>query len=207
MMITTNNNCDWLCYCTAHGNTVKNNTQAQHNALNRFFSKVERRAFRMAEIATGNPEDALELVQEAMLGLVKRYSHKQEADWPPLFYRILQSRILDFHRRRGVRNKVMSVLHWLKRDDEDSEDPIQQAPASHGWQPEQQLQDQVTNGAIMEALKNLPIRQQQTFMLRAWEGLSVADTALAMGCSEGSIKTHYSRALHTLQEQLEAFRP
>ena len=161
----------------------------------------------MAEIATGNREDALDLVQDAMLGLVKSYGDRHSADWPPLFYRILQSRIRDWYRRNRVRNRFRVWLGGLREHDEDARgDAIQNLPdAGPGIERQLDGVDAVTR--LQLALRDLPLRQQQAFLLRAWEGMDVSATAFAMGCSEGSVKTHYSRAVHRLREQLEDHWP
>ncbi len=161
----------------------------------------------MAEIATGNREDALDLVQDAMLGLVKSYGDRESADWPPLFYRILQSRIRDWYRRNRVRNRFRVWLSGSRSDDDEAQgDAIQRLPDP---QPgiERQVIGEDAMSQLQEALQGLPLRQQQAFLLRTWEGMDVAATAFAMGCSEGSVKTHYSRAVHRLREQLEDHWP
>ena len=170
--------------------------------LNRFLSGVERRAFRMAEIATGNRDDALELVQDAMMGLVKSYGDKKEQDWGPLFFRILQSRIRDWYRRNTVRNKFRDWL-GLKAKENEHIDPIQNAIDQQGKTPEDMARNSDVGLALDSALRQLPLRQQQAFLLRNWEGLNVKQTATAMRCSEGSVKTHYSRAVHSLRSLLE----
>jgi len=177
----------------------------RHNAMNHFLSSVEKRAFRMADIATRNRDDALEIVQETMLGL-QRYIERPENEWKPLFYSILQRRINDWHRHNMVRNKVIATVQWLKGKQEPV-DPIDTAQAQSSCQPLQRLEGELSTHAIIDALKSLPARQQQAFMLRGWEGFSVKETASIMSCSEGSIKTHYSRAVHSMRGQLEAFKP
>ncbi len=174
------------------------------HALNQFLAGVERRAFRMAEIATGNREDALDLVQDAMLGLCKSYADRDEQEWAPLFYRILQSRINDWYRRTKVRNRFRVWLGMGQSVDEDNrlEDPVQTAPDRDRPDTVERLQQEGAMQALQTALLALPVRQQQVFLLRSWEGLDVATTAFAMGCSEGSVKTHYSRAVHRLREVL-----
>ncbi len=162
----------------------------------------------MAEVATGNRDDALDLVQDAMTGLVKSYADRSAEDWPPLFHRILQSRIRDWYRRSRVRNR----FRWwpdVGRGDGDTErsDPLQQAPETRRPDTLQSVLQDDALTRLQEALQALPVRQQQVFLLRAWEGLNVADTAFAMGCSEGSVKTHYSRAIHRLRELLEEHWP
>lgn len=188
------------CYSWIHLDPPGSGERAlnQHSAMNGFLQEVERRALRMAELAVGNRDDALELVQEAMLGLVKRYQNRPGDEWKPLFYRILQSRINDFHRRRAVRQRVMALF---PRGEED-EDPIEQATYGERDNPLQAMQQEIANQAMLSAIGALPLRQQQAFMLRSWEGLSVRDTSIAMSCSEGSVKTHYNRAVKALQNAL-----
>jgi len=153
-----------------------------HLAMNNFLAGAERRAFRMAEIATGNHDDALDLVQEAMIVLVKSYSHKTPQDWGPLFHRILQSRIRDWYRRSTVRNKLMDWLGLAdRRADRQNEfsDPIQTAIDDQGKTPEDMAKNSDAGQALDLALKQLPLRQQQAFLLRNWEGLNVRQTAAA----------------------------
>ena len=177
----------------------------RQGALTGFLKDVERRALRIAELSVGNRDDALELVQEAMLGLVRRYANRPGDEWKPLFYRILQSRINDFHRRRAVRQRFMALMPG--GGDTDTPDPIENASAGERENPVRELQQDIDNRAMLEAIGKLPTRQQQAFMLRAWEGLSVRDTATAMACSEGSVKTHYNRALSALRTALAELKP
>lgn len=175
------------------------------DALDRFLREVERRALRRAEIAVGQRDDALDLVQDAMLGFARAYAGHPVAEWPPLFHRVLETRILDFHRRTKVRRRWRV---WLGRahEAEDGADPLAQVadPAEPG--PWQRLADGQTRGAVDHALASLPTRQREAFLLRVWEGLDVAQTAAAMGCGEGSVKTHLSRALGALRTKLEDWR-
>lgn len=176
-------------------------TLEETRALDRFLAGVERRAFRMAQIALGHDDDALDLVQEAMLKLVERYGARPEAEWGPLFHRILQSKIRDWYRRTRVRNRWRL---WLGRDEDGDEagDPLDAIADTTVPTAEHQLKTKAAAAALDEALRTLPLRQQQVFLLRAWEELDVAQTAAAMRCSEGSVKTHYFRAIHTLRKQL-----
>lgn len=170
--------------------------------LDRFLREVERRALRMAELSSGNREDALELVQDAMFGFVRNYAHKPPQEWAPLFYRVLDSRILDFHRRSQVRRRWRV---WFGRDDSEDGagvDPLAQFADAHEPGPAQRVADGETRTALDAALRALPLRQRQAFLLRMWEGLDVAATAAAMRCSEGSVKTHLSRALAALRARL-----
>ncbi len=173
---------------------------ARQRLLDRFLAGVEKRAYRMAVLATGNQDEAFDIVQDAMLKLVENYGNKAESDLAPLFYCILQSRIRDWYRRSSVRNRLRS---WLHGDDEDDDsDGLDQQPDPAARTPEELL---AAHGGIMAleaALVKLPLRQQQVFLLRAWEGLDVKETAQIMQCAQGSVKTHYSRALVTLREKL-----
>jgi RNA polymerase sigma-70 factor (ECF subfamily) len=176
-------------------------------ALNHFLASVEKRAFRMAELATGNHDQAMDIVQDAMLSLVKNYSHKNENDWGPLFHRILQSKIRDWYRRSRTRNSVFS---WLRSGSDDSSDdmhdPIQQAADDVSLKPDNDAGNVQLMDIALDAIRELPLRQQQAFLLRAWEGYDVRETAKAMGCSQGSVKTHYSRAIRALNKKLEAYQ-
>ena len=156
----------------------------------------------MSEIATGNREDALDIVQDAMIKLVDKYSDRGAEDWAPLFYRILQSRISDWHRRTKVRRRFMGFFRNDSAEDESAAD-VEAYPDIEGRQPERQTQNDQLMQRLEPALITLPLRQQQAFLLRQWEGLDVAQAARAMSCSEGSVKTHYSRALKSLRATLE----
>jgi RNA polymerase sigma-70 factor (ECF subfamily) len=173
-------------------------------ALDSFLADVERKAFRIAQIALRHEQDALDAVQDAMLQLVKSYAARPAEEWRPLFYRILENRIRDMQRRRTVRGRVMSWLPTFVSEDGDETDPIAQAP-DHGPGPQALLQGEELMKALEAALAALPARQRQAFLLRNFEGLDVAGAAAAMGCSEGSVKTHYFRALQVLRAQLGEF--
>jgi len=137
-----------------------------------------------------------------MLDFVRRYRDKPEGEWAPLYYRVLNSRISDAHRRRSVRSRVWG---WFARDEDDSEDPIQTARDPSGEDPLSVLERSQLGAGLEAAISSLPLRQQQAFLLRAWEGLDVAETAFSMGCSQGSVKTHYFRAVQALREKLKEF--
>ena len=176
-------------------------SNAKSGALSQFLAGVEVRAFKIAQAALRQEDDALDAVQDAMLQLARAYSNRPPEEWKPLFYRILENRIRDMQRRRTVRNRVMSWLPFRSDSDEDEPDPIAEA-ASEEPLPMRRLEIEEAMGALEKALVALPRRQQQAFLLRTLEGLDVAQTARAMGCSEGSVKTHYFRALQTLRAQL-----
>jgi len=169
-------------------------------ALDQFLSSVEKRAFKIAQLGLRNDDDALDAVQDAMMKLVQSYAARPADEWRPLFYRILSNGIRDMQRRRTVRGRIMA---WLPvRDSEDDEfDAIAQAP-SHDAGPAKRLELDEAIGVLEKAVADLPPRQQQAFLLRNFEGLDVNETASAMGCSEGSVKTHYFRALESLRAKL-----
>lgn len=171
-------------------------------ALDRFLRGVERRALRMAELTTGQRDEALDLVQDAMLAFVRNYADKPAAEWAPLFHRVLDSRMTDWHRRRQVRGRWLDA--WFGRnDDEEAADPLAEAPDLREPGPLARLVDADAGAALEVALKALPLRQRQAFLLRVWEGLDVEETASAMRCGEGSVKTHLWRALNALRRALE----
>jgi len=172
--------------------------------LEAFLAQVERRAFRMAELQLRHREDAMDAVQDAMLRLVRHYRDKPAMEWAPLFWGILRRRVVDLQRRRKVRSIVVG---WLGggRDDDGDELPAWE-PADPGQDPLGRLHDVQSYADLATAVRQLPQRQREAFMLRMLEGLDVAETARAMGCSEGSVKTHLSRAMHHLRDQLEDWR-
>jgi len=185
--------------CEGGDRTGVRTLQREHE-LNRFFREVERRALRIAEISVRDRDDALDLVQDAMIRLARKYAGRSREEWTPLFYRILQNRVRDWHRRQAVRNRV---LVWFGRGGDDGDyDPVAALPDPAGRTPEEHLQSNDAMLSLELAVGALPGRQREAFMLRTFEGLDVAGTALAMGCSEGSVKTHYSRAVHSLRESL-----
>lgn len=181
--------------------SIRTNALDKERQLNRFFADVERRALRIAEIAVRDRDDALDIVQDAMIKLARNYSDRSSDEWTPLFYRILQNGVRDWHRRQAVRRRVMAWFPKAKSDDNDY-DAIAAAPDPAGRAPDQELQNAEAMQDMETAVHDLPTRQREAFMLRTFEGLDVAGTAVAMGCSEGSVKTHYSRAIHTLREKL-----
>ncbi len=169
-------------------------------ALGQFLAGVELRAFKIAQAALRHEDDALDAVQDAMLQLARAYAHRPAEEWKPLFYRILRNRIRDVQRRRGVRDRVMAWLPF-SGDAREEDNPIAEL-ASEDPPPVRRLELNETLRALERAVAGLPRRQQQVFLLRTLEGLDVAQTARAMGCSQGSVKTHYFRALRTLRAEL-----
>lgn len=165
--------------------------------LERFLADIGARAFRFAELGLRQREDALDAVQDAMMRMLG-YRDRPQDEWTPLFWSILRRRIVDLQRRRAFR------FRWLQgasdRDDEDI-DWADNAP-----DPAHQQDQRQAYARLADALAALPRRQREAFGLRVLEELDVADTARAMGCSEGSVKTHLSRAREALRRQLEDFR-
>lgn len=164
-------------------------------ALELFLSDIEKRAFRIAQLAVRNEADALDIVQDAMIKLSCRYGSNPEAEWKPLFYKILENRILDHHRKENTRRKW---FFW-KTTDDDEEVAVNAEAADEGQDPLQQLQRVELSDGLLREVEQLPVKQQQCFLLRCWEGMSVKETALAMQITEGSVKTHYFRAIQKLQ--------
>ncbi len=134
--------------------------------------------------------------------LARRYAAKPADEWAPLFYRVLTNRVRDWQRRRTVRRRVMAWLPVGRDADDSRDDVIAAFPDPAGRAPDEQAALDDAMGALDAAIMTLAPRQQQALLLRMVEGLDVAGTARAMGCSEGSVKTHYSRAVHALRDRL-----
>jgi RNA polymerase sigma-70 factor (ECF subfamily) len=165
-----------------------------------FLRAVEVRAYRIALLHVRDRGEALDIVQDAMIRLVRRYANRPCDEWPPLFYRILQNRIRDVQRRRMVRARIIGFFGGTASDDE--HDPLVDAPAPRADDPLERVSADAAMRALEGALAALPARQREAFVLRNFEGLDVAATAIAMSCTEGSVKTHYSRAVHRLRAAL-----
>ena len=158
--------------------------------------------------AVHEQESALDIVQDAMLKLAEKYGDRPAEEFPMLFQRILQNTIRDFYRRSKVRSMWTTLLSAFSSDDDDDYDPLETLAADENDSgpitPESQLLQGQTLNAIDEEIKKLPARQREAFLMRYWEDMDVAETAAAMGCSEGSVKTHCSRATHALAAALSA---
>ncbi|MDD2915718.1 MAG: RNA polymerase sigma factor [Gallionella sp.] len=177
--------------------------------LSNFLSSVERRAYKQALYAVRNEHSALDIVQDAMIKLAGKYGDKPAAEFPLLFQRILQNTIRDYHRRQKVRNAWSTLFSSLMPQHETEDyDPLenlkdddnQSVPAT----PEASMQQQQIIALIEQGLTRLSSRQREAFLLRYWEGMDTAETAAAMGCTEGSVKVHCSRATQALAEFLKA---
>lgn len=175
--------------------------------LSNFLAQVERRAFKQAAYAVRDDHVALDIVQDAMMRLAEKYGSRPADELPMLFQRILQNAILDHFRRSKVRNLWTTLLSsFTNKDGDEESDPLEILAGDDDRQedPEKTLDRGQTMKLIEEALRRLPSRQREAFVLRYWQDMDVAETAQMMGCSEGSVKTHCSRAVHTLAAILRA---
>mgnify|MGYP000025746946 CR=1 FL=1 len=164
-----------------------------------FLQDIEKRAFRMAQLATHSEADALDIVQDAMIKLASKYSERQPSEWRPLFFKILENRILDWHRKQTVMKKI---FFWRKDgNDTDDHSELTLEQADFQFDPESQLASEQLGTRLLSVIELLPMKQQQCFLLRSWEGLSTKETAEVMNINENSVKTHYARALSKLKQQ------
>lgn len=183
---------------------------ATDKELSDFLENVERRAFKQALYAVRKDESALDIVQDAMIKLAVKYGDKPAAELPLLFQRILQNTIHDYFRHEKVRDTWVSLFSNLIRRSEGNEDfdLLETYQSEEGSGTTESGEDKVgrdqTLAAIDEEVQKLPARQREAFLMRYWQDMDVAETAAAMGCSEGSVKTHCSRATHTLAQALRA---
>ncbi len=183
---------------------------ASRSELSAFLAGVERRAFKQAMFAVRDEEAALDVVQDAMLRLAQSYGDRDAAELPPLFQRILQNAIRDWFRRQKVRSLWTTLLSSLApgRGEDDDQDPLETlrgaAESNREEGPPERLERAQVIEIIEQEIAKLPSRQREAFLMRYWEELDVAETARAMGCSEGSVKTHCSRAAHALASALRA---
>ena len=179
---------------------------ASSQELSDFLRDVERRAFKQTVYAVRDEHLALDIVQDSMFKLADKYPDKPVTEYPMLFQRILQNTMRDFWRRQKVRNIWTSLLSSFgsKNEDGENRDPLDTIDVGdESLNPATQLESSQTLQLIERALEKLPARQREAFVLRYWEEMSVAETADSMGCSQGSVKTHCSRALRTMASLLE----
>ncbi len=183
---------------------------ASPKELSDLLADVERRAFKQAVYAVRNDESALDIVQDAMMKLAEKYGDRPAEELPLLFQRILQNAIRDWFRRTKVRSFWTTLFSNMAPAGEagDDFDPLETLEAQDGSKAAESAADEVSRaqimGAIEKEVEKLPARQREAFMLRYWEEMDVAETASVMGCSEGSVKTHCSRATHALAIALKA---
>jgi RNA polymerase sigma-70 factor (ECF subfamily) len=182
---------------------------ATQKELADFLASVERRAFKQSVFSVQEEQNALDIVQDSMMKLAEKYADRPPEELPLLFQRILQNTIRDHFRRTKVRSTWTTLLSNLGMGgDDDDGDPLEtmevdehsNIPAS----PADRLEQSQVMATIEAAVQALPQRQREAFMLRYWEELDVSETAKVMGCSEGSVKTHCSRATHALAKILRA---
>jgi RNA polymerase sigma-70 factor, ECF subfamily len=181
---------------------------ASRSELSSFLADVERRAFKQALFAVRDEDAALDIVQDSMMRLVEKYADKPTGELPLLFQRIMQNAIRDYYRRSRTRMGRFISLSSLEADEDDPADPLETLELDEKLSPfatpHAALLQTETLSLVEEAVQNLPPRQREAFLLRYWEGLDITETAAAMGCTEGSVKTHCSRATHTLAAVLGA---
>ena len=179
---------------------------ASRTELSDFLAAAERRAFKQALFAVRDEDGALDIVQDSMMRLAEKYGDRPLAELPLLFQRILQNAIRDYYRRARTRAGHFVALASLETTDDEFHDPLDTLATDPALQPfaapHEALLRKETLGLVEAALENLPPRQREAFLLRYWEGLDIAETAELMGCSEGSVKTHCSRATQALAAAL-----
>lgn len=182
---------------------------ATEQELSDFLKSVEKRAFKRSVYHVRNEESALDIVQDSMMKLAEHYGHKPAAELPMLFQRILSNCTLDWFRRQKTRNALFSNMSDFESAGEEGEFDLLETlnVLSHSDQTESaesSTQRAQTLLGIETEIQALPARQREAFLMRYWEELDVAETATAMGCSEGSVKTHCSRAAQSLGKALRA---
>ncbi|MBU0653715.1 MAG: RNA polymerase sigma factor [Gammaproteobacteria bacterium] len=195
---------------TGHNGQLEHETQRESALtstakMNNFLRGVEHRAFVIARLATQDNEESLDIVQDAMFKLVQKYSAHPETEWGALFHAILHSRINDWHRRQKVRNRWRVFFFLSDNEDDEAYKPEEHVAQTQFPEPEEQALQAEMSEIMLAAIGVLPLRQQQALLLRAWEGYDIAETAKIMKCSEGSVKTHYSRAIHSLRGKLGGY--
>jgi RNA polymerase sigma-70 factor, ECF subfamily len=182
---------------------------ATEQELSDFLKNVEKRAFKRSVYHVRDEEAALDIVQDSMMKLAQHYGDKPIAELPMLFQRILSNTTLDWFRRRKTRNALFSNMSDFESAGDDGDFDLLETLETHGnSEGTESAQDATERAQILREIeieiKELPGRQREAFLMRYWEEMDVAETAAAMGCSEGSVKTHCSRAVHALSKALSA---
>ncbi|MDR7308516.1 RNA polymerase sigma-70 factor (ECF subfamily) [Rhodoferax saidenbachensis] len=182
---------------------------ATEQELSDFLKSVERRAFKRSVYHVRNDEAALDIVQDSMMKLAEHYGHKPVEELPMLFHRILSNCTLDWFRRQKTHNALFSNMGDFESSQEDGDfDLLETLHASSAPEQNESTETQTERAqtllSIEEEILQLPTRQREAFLMRYWEDMDVAETAAAMGCSQGSVKTHCSRAVHALGAALKA---
>lgn len=163
--------------------------------LNQFFIKHEKKAFTIANISLKNQDDAMDVVQDVMIKFVEKYKNRDPKIWTLLFYRMIQNRITDFHRQNTKKDRFFSFIN--------TEDKVEKIPDINYVSALQKIEDTIKIKNLQKSLNILSTRQSQAFVCRIWEGLSVAETAKSMKCSQGSVKTHLYRAIQHIRSEVE----
>jgi len=182
---------------------------ASAQELTDFLSNIEQRAFKQAVYAVRDDDAALDIVQDAMIKLAEKYGDRPAAELPLVFTRILQNRIHDWFRRQKVRNTWVTLFSNMgkKNDENEDFDPLESLSAPDDSEIHQDGAQTLERSQLLQSLESeiskLPVRQREAFLMRYWDELSITETAKAMGCSEGSVKTHCSRATQTLAKALK----
>jgi len=182
---------------------------ASAQELSDFLSGIEQRAFKQAVYAVRDDDAALDIVQDAMIKLAEKYGDRPANELPLVFTRILQNRIHDWFRRQKVRNTWVPLFSNMgkKSDENDDFDPLESLSAPDDSEIHQDGAHKLEQSQLLQALESeiakLPVRQREAFLMRYWDELSITETAKSMGCSEGSVKTHCSRATQTLAKALK----
>lgn len=167
--------------------------------MNFFLAQIEKKAYTMVKMSVGGHADAIDLLQDSMFKLAVKYADKPSQEWKPLFYRILQNRINDWHRQQKLKNML---FFWIPTDTDKNQDDVLIDESKPLGKPEESMDVAQQRVTVLNELSALSEKQRQCFLLRSWEGLSVAETSKVMGCSQGSVKTHYFRAVNKLREVL-----
>ena len=182
---------------------------ASDKELSDFLVSVEKRAFKRTFYNVRDEEAALDIVQDSMMKLAENYGDKPSAELPMLFHRILSNTTLDWFRRKKTRNALFSNFAEFESNDTDEDfNLLESLSSSEDFQHSNSAENIFKSNEIVreieKEIENLPPRQREAFLLRYWEELDVSETAAAMGCTEGSVKTHCSRAVHALMLALRA---
>lgn len=177
------------------------NSDMRDTKIEDFLKDVSVRAFNICVVSCNNKDDAHDIVQNSMCKLVEKYKHNPSNQWKPLFYTILRNKLNDYYRKKALSNKIFAS----RNIDEEYAETLSYSPnpSDQSNNPQKSIETMERSSALKSALSILPRRQQQAFMFRYWEGFSTRETALAMNCSEGSVKTHLSRANERLRELLK----
>jgi len=186
----------------SQGQHMTMSTRPAPLSINQWVKEIGRRALVMTELATNFHHHSQDIVQDSLLSFISHYSDKPSEQWTPLFYGILRNQITDWKRKQARRSKWLTWFSSNQLDDEDELNPFEQIANSYEDNPALLLANANDIKLVQQVLSTLPERQQQAFLLRAWEGLDIQTTAQIMGCGESSVKTHYSRAIAVLRGAL-----